>query len=790
MWAIKEIEINNIVSFKEACVVFKQGVATLIFGKNEDNASQPCNGSGKSSLVEAIAFAITGEQLRRVKSIEEIINDSEEEASVLITLQNSFDGTTFTVERTISRTAPQAVVCHKYNADGVEIEKDKTIQATVADYNRYVLDEIGLTKDDIYSYFILCDNKYESFFDCSDKNKKEVINRFSNGYLVDESIERLKADMESVDKKMAAADNQVAKIKGSISAIENELELANEKQINAKQEREARIKRIDDDILSARERIESYQTSIEKAEKRIESLDALSKDIQVMCDSALSFEDSLETLKHIYQNYSLGTITDYGSKLTVYKKDLEDYGRDMQTARDKNEMYDVKIKESKVLYSRLKEEYDNLQGDIDSKNKELDEKKAALKKQIVDIDRKIDELESQIYDSKKTRADISVKLAKFNAMLKGAVKCPKCGYDFFVESEQSVDDIKKEVAQLQQKDLKLGNAISSLNDQCDNFDKVASKTEADVKGIDRKISDNNGSLHRKYEEFRKVSSDLNGYETALLDNSKLLNTIEHNINELTDSIGRIRGKMFADTLNLIERRIIDGEAYVKDQKNGIAFQKSRQEQLRKNKCEILETPFTDFSASLKESLEAYSKSLTEAESYASEVRSELNQLKEQEVNFNMFKSHLARKKIDALSVIVNDFLEKIGSDIRLRLEGFSVTKTGKLRDKISVQVMRDGIDCGSYHKFSGGEKARLNLACILSLHTLTNSSCEDGKGLDFLIIDELLDKSDEVGMATYCEALNRLGQTALLITQGSVSEGYPHRLLIVKKQGTSTISET
>ena len=106
----------------------------------------------------------------------------------------------------------------------------------------------------------------------------------------------------------------------------------------------------------------------------------------------------------------------------------------------------------------------------------------------------------------------------------------------------------------------------------------------------------------------------------------------------------------------------------------------------------------------------------------------------------------ARKKIDALSLIVNDFLEKIGSDIRLKLEGFTVTKTGKLRDKISVQVMRDGIDCGSYHKFSGGEKARLNLACILSLHTLTNSNCEDGKGLDFIIIDELLDKSDEMGM--------------------------------------------
>ncbi len=44
-----------------------------------------------------------------------------------------------------------------------------------------------------------------------------------------------------------------------------------------------------------------------------------------------------------------------------------------------------------------------------------------------------------------------------------------------------------------------------------------------------------------------------------------------------------------------------------------------------------------------------------------------------------------------------------------------------------------------------------------------------------------------MGMSTYCEALNKLGQTALLITQGGVAESYPHKLLIVKKQGVSTI---
>lgn len=788
MWTIKEIEINNIISFKDERVEFRQGVATLIFGKNEDNVSQPCNGSGKSSLVEAIAFALTGEQLRKVKSVEEIINDSEEEASVFITLKNSFANTTFTIERTISRTAPQVIECHKYNEEGVEIEKDKTVQATVADYNRFILDEIGLSKDDLYNYYILCDNKYESFFDCSDKNKKEVINRFSNGYIVDESIERLKADMEVAEKKVNAADNEVAKIKGSISAIENELELANEKQLNAKQDRETRVKRIEVGILDEREQIEACQTSIEKAEKGIESLKGLKEDIQTMRDSDFSFDDSFELLKQVYQDFSLGPITDYGSELIVYKADMENFNRDLQKVKEEGEMHDAKVKEAKALCSQLKKEYEELQGSLDSKNESLNKEKGGLIKQIGEIDRKIDGIESQIHASKKTQADISVKIAKCNAMLKGAVKCPKCGYDFFIESERTVDEVKKEISQLQEDNNRLEDSIAGMDEQCSVLDQMADVAESRVKAIDREIGANNDDLSVKSYELRKVSSRLNEYETALLENSKLLNTTERDIDELAGIIASFRDKMFADTLMVIERRVVDGEILIKDQQNWISFHKSKQEQLRRDRREILESPFTDFSASLKESLEKYSTSLTEAENSASEARSGLDQLKEQEVNFNMFKSYLARKKIDALSVIVNDFLEKIGSDIRLKLEGFTMTKTGKLRDKISVQVMRDGIDCGSYHKFSGGEKARLNLACILSLHTLTNSSCDDGKGLDFLIIDELLDKSDEVGMATYCEALNKLGQTSLLITQGNVSEGYPHRLLVVKKQGVSTIN--
>ena len=107
MWKLSQINIENIVSFREATFTITQDVATLIFGKNEDNASQPCNGSGKSSLIEAISFALTGEQLRKVKTVEEIIHDTADEASVSLVMENQYAGVQMTIERHISRKAPQ-----------------------------------------------------------------------------------------------------------------------------------------------------------------------------------------------------------------------------------------------------------------------------------------------------------------------------------------------------------------------------------------------------------------------------------------------------------------------------------------------------------------------------------------------------------------------------------------------------------------------------------------------------------------------------------------------------------
>ena len=86
----------------------KQGEATLIFGNNLDNDSQNSNGSGKSALIEAIAIALTGEPLRKV-NVDEIINDTQDEAAICAILSNDALESQLTINRKLSRKQPQAI---------------------------------------------------------------------------------------------------------------------------------------------------------------------------------------------------------------------------------------------------------------------------------------------------------------------------------------------------------------------------------------------------------------------------------------------------------------------------------------------------------------------------------------------------------------------------------------------------------------------------------------------------------------------------------------------------------
>ncbi|MDR1459092.1 MAG: AAA family ATPase, partial [Bacteroidales bacterium] len=282
MWSLLSIKSENIAAFRELDYSLTPGVTTLVFGKNKDNDSQGSNGSGKSALLEVISIALTGETLRKIK-IDEIINDAYDEAFVEAVFFNSFTKETFKVSRCLFRKYSQKIACEIRDENNELIKQDETSQSGVSEYNKYILEKIGLTRDDLFGNFILSKHKYSSFLSSSDKDKKEIINRFSNAIIVDEAIEALNEDIAPVSEKLRQAELAVSKIEGSINAVEEQIIKAKDNEADKQQNKEQRKNQLNESIENQNQAISSARKAIRNEKERTGVLNEIYNQI-VSCE--------------------------------------------------------------------------------------------------------------------------------------------------------------------------------------------------------------------------------------------------------------------------------------------------------------------------------------------------------------------------------------------------------------------------------------------------------------------------------------------------------------------------
>lgn len=773
MWRLKSIHANNLCSFLELSYSPKQGEATLIFGNNLDSDSQNSNGSGKSALIEAIAIALTGDPLRKV-NIDEIINDTKDEATISAVLSNDISGVQMTINRKLSRKQPQ-VIQILLQTGPYDTDVEDVSQATVADYNKYILDQLGLTKDDIFANFILTARKYKSFLASSDKDKKELINRFSNGILVDRSIEKLKQDIEPVLLKWSEAEKQVALCTGRVDALAAEIEKTINEAEDRKASNESRIHNWQLLIAGKRSEIRDANASIKEIEKSLDSLDELDDIMQTLESSDKDEVESLSIIRHHFSQNHIALCTDYQREIELLDSQLEMAEKEVNYASGN-------INKLKSALDLAEQDYSTGKENFNKQSKDLDTRKRNCESAIKELYNSVQECQSNLDKYRQEQVKQRKEAAQLEQMLAGIITCPKCKHEFFLNASESVSDLRESLKEVKRTIEKIAESITQYETEYQKViaeGKVQRQVEQDLDKEELSIQKTLSNLNRKVQESRqeyiKCESQIEQAQTRL-------STIHNKLNH-------IRKRMFDEVFDTIDDAYKKREAKIKSLGETIkvaegsidTYEKAILEAQKVNDDEIIE--------SFKSSRKQYENQLSEATKTKNEIESQLTELQAQESTFVEFKTYLANTKINAISQITNSFLETIGSDIRVALSGYTILKSGKVRDKISVSLLRDGIDCGSFEKFSAGERVRVELASILSMNKLTNLNCEEGKGLDLLIADEVLDSADEQGLASVFKALNQTQITSLVVSHGRIAESYPNRILVTKSNGISFIDE-
>lgn len=240
MWNPIYIKIRNLFAHKDSEYRFKNNVCTVIFGKNNTDRNFGNNGAGKTTLLEGIAIALTNESLRDVKK-DNFINRDEDDCMVDFLLENYVLKKSLRIVRRFFR-GNKPVKIEIYENDVLNTQLTSVLEA-----NKYIFEQIGITREDLLRYFIISqDNRY-MFFTASDGDKKEIMNRITSADMINPVLEILAERLKEKEAEYKPLADEVDEITVRIELLSEqaeELEKMNtfEDDLRAIQDRRAEIK--------------------------------------------------------------------------------------------------------------------------------------------------------------------------------------------------------------------------------------------------------------------------------------------------------------------------------------------------------------------------------------------------------------------------------------------------------------------------------------------------------------------------------------------------------------------
>ena len=420
-------------------------------------------------------------------------------------------------------------------------------------------------------------------------------------------------------------------------------------------------------------------------------------------------------------------ITATESKIDVYKDEIANF--DLDEIKQEVDRRRNVLKNNIVTY---KKQIDVAKDDIaklQSQLKQLEEQLLLLptvdNSQQSKFQSKIQQLESQLKSLRDEKSEIQKLQAEIEVALQGTAKCPKCGHEFSV-TDDSFD-------------------LIAARESRTEFIEALNEIEADIGYVRSEIS----QYETRIGEFRKKQQQLHEQKMQL---RRRYNDVEQKIMRAKNTI-----QSLTDQIKQTETSLMNLQSQV----------------------------IQDKTAEYQRNIDELTKQLTTFQQQKRLIEQKLFDANQWNTIITRFKTHLSNKAIAVIQAYVNEYLQALGSNITVRFEGYKITKSGKIRENISIQVLRNGLVEGMYARYSSGEKTRIKVATILALQQLVNKSA--AIGLDLLFLDEIIESSDELGVVNMMKLLNELQQTILAVTHGSFNKNYPYIVTVEKKNAKSII---
>jgi len=432
--SFKELKIKNFLSIGEEPVTvnFDKGLH-IVTGINRDKEDRR-NGVGKSTVADALYFAIFGQTLRDLKKnfIANNLTSGTCEVQLSFTVDDPKHGVNeFDIIRTLN---PSKVYIYK---NGTDKTRD-----SISNTNEYINTVLSSTPEIFQNCVIMTLNNHVPFMGKSKTEKRKFIEQIFNLEVFSKMLGELRNEHNEVKRNFDIEITRLEETNNHLNSQQQQVD-------NFEENKKVRIDRIENQINIKNADLENYKSEKEKVE---------SIDLQPYVDKSGKIQEQISELEvkknHVYENMvqlktnltakkdSLSKIGTDEASCPVCLRPLEDHDKDLIES-EKNKLNDVinnilvDIKESKINYEDINKDinsYKTAKVKVDNKYNELERQK----NNVSYLQRNIDEIENTIKQYEEDISNIKAENNSFDDLI-GETR------DKIAEIKQEIDSLKKVV---------------------------------------------------------------------------------------------------------------------------------------------------------------------------------------------------------------------------------------------------------------------------------------------------------------------------------------------------------
>jgi exonuclease SbcC len=735
---LERVEVANLWCYERAQIDWGQGI-TVIAGSN---------GSGKSSLLESLFFALYGSEAGTAmeRSLDEILHLGATSGHVRLTFLH--DGQRYTAQIVLRRRGEQVVS-----------ERDETTLTSERGESwvgvREVVAQIetlfGLSRDDFVNCLYVRQGEIDRLIRAGDEERKQMIDRLLRLEKLDAYARRVKGGAQrAVNRELGGLQRGQKELKKNIEALEalqleaKRLEL--DKQIQIGQQE---IRDLESNITDVEQLRANY-------EEKLQRFDQLVKEITQAQKEMLGKDQKLKELTK-----RLEELDKERERLLQRYREIE---KMLSTGARALDLSAPEILDS-LRNAEAFEQVALLPGELVRCKAQLDEARAQLEAQRVEAGRAAEALGeerervSQRATEKRTQCVQLERELERHAELVKLGKCPTCQQPLTAQTVgETVGHLEKQRAQLAGDVATTESALKRL-DAARAALKTQSQTEqnqwsAQIKALEQR--------HERLETLKDKALLL----LKITEEGRQKREQRRMLTESGDELRQDKERLHAQ---LAEKRAQLGNR--EELQVHLTKVQAHLNELREKKAQratLLEKLVHERGtlASQLQQLEKYRSDLAKLATQLQTIETVQTELEKMRELYQTVKKELRLRYMDKLNAAFNGFFTLMGAEDSYA--GVQIT------DEYEIQVHLKNGSTISPALLSGGERALINIALRCAIHQVLTQEIRRMP----LILDEptiYLDRERVVRLQRLLEDLGRrLGQVIIVSHETGLVEGADH----------------